>query len=62
VDFVLSEEGQQIIKARNRVPVSRLVDSPFKKFDFRIIDLTALLDEWDTWEKRWRTLFLQGRK
>jgi iron(III) transport system substrate-binding protein len=62
VDFVLSEEGQQIIKARNRVPVSRLVDSPFKKFDFRIIDLAALLDEWDTWEKRWQTLFLQGRK
>lgn len=62
VDFVLSPEGQRLIKAANRVPVNRMVDSPFEKYNFRIIDLGAMLDEWDTWEKRWHTLFLQGRK
>jgi len=62
VDFVLSEEGQRIIKSRNRVPVNRTVDSSFNKFNFGIIDLAGMLDEWETWEKRWHALFLQGRK
>ncbi len=62
VDFVLSAEGQRIIKAYNRVPTNSTVDSSFKKFHFRIIDLASVLDEWDTWEKRWQTLFLQGGK
>ncbi len=61
-DFVLSPEGQRIIKAASRVPVNRTVDSSFQKFDFRIIDLSTLIDEWDTWEKRWQTLFLKGTK
>ena len=57
-DFVLSPEGQRIIKAASRVPVNRTVDSSFAKHDFRIIDLAPLIDEWDTWEKRWQSLFL----
>jgi len=61
-DFVLSPEGQRIIKAASRVPVNRTVDSSFQKFNFRIIDLSTLVDEWDTWEKRWQTLFLKGTK
>jgi len=61
-DFVLSPEGQRIIKAASRVPVNRAVDSSFQKFNFRIIDLAALVDEWDTWEKRWQTLFLKGKR
>src|SRR5467141_1357629 len=61
-DFVLSPEGQHIIKAASRVPVNRTVDSSFQKFNFRIIDLSTLVDEWDTWEMRWQTLFLKGQK
>jgi len=61
-DFVLSPEGQRIIKAASRVPVNRTVDSSFQKFNFRIIDLSTLVDEWDTWEKRWQTLFLKAMK
>ena len=59
-DFVLSPEGQLIIKAASRVPVNRKVDSAFKKDQFRLIDLAAVLDEWDTWENRWHALF-RGR-
>ena len=62
VDFVLSPEGQLHIKAANRVPVNRKVDSAFNKDLFRLVDLAALLDEWDTWEKRWNSLFLHGRQ
>jgi iron(III) transport system substrate-binding protein len=61
-DFVLSPEGQRIIKERARVPVNRKVDSGFDQSVFRIIDLAALLDEWETWEQRWQSLFLQERK
>jgi iron(III) transport system substrate-binding protein len=60
-DFVLSPEGQRFIKAASRVPVNRTLDSSFAKYHFRIIDMTAVMDEWDTWEKRWQTLFLRGR-
>jgi len=60
-DFVLSAEGQRIIKAASRVPVNRTVDSSFDTRIFRIIDLAALLKEWDTWENRWQSLFLQRR-
>jgi iron(III) transport system substrate-binding protein len=62
VDFVLSPEGQRIIKAASRVPVNRTVDSSFSKYQFHIIDLAPVLDEWDTWEKRWQGLFLRGGK
>lgn len=62
IDFVLSADGQRIIKAASRVPANRTVDSSFQKYNFRLIDLGAALDEWDIWEKRWHGLFLQGRK
>jgi iron(III) transport system substrate-binding protein len=61
-DYVLSPEGQRFIKQASRVPVNRRVDSSFDKGAFRIIDLAALLQEWDTWEKRWQALFLRERK
>ena len=62
IDFVLSPEGQRIIKAQNRVPVSRKVASPFDTKVFHLIDSAVLLDEWDTWEKRWNDLFLRERQ
>jgi len=33
-EFVLSKEGQEILKAANRVPTSTLVDSPLNKFQY----------------------------
>ena len=61
-DFVLSPEGQRIIKAQARVPVNRKVDSTFDTKVFRLIDSAALLDDWDAWEKRWNNLFLRERQ
>ena len=60
-DFVLSTEGQRIIKERARVPVNRQIEAAFDRSAFGIIDLAALLKEWDTWESRWQSLFLQRR-
>lgn len=59
-DFILSREGQELIKQRNRVPASTLVDSPLNKFKFDTIDPVIVLDESEKWEKLWSELFLKG--
>jgi iron(III) transport system substrate-binding protein len=59
-DFVLSREGQEILKAANRVPSSTLVDSPLNKFPYRIIDPVLAMDENAKWTKLFSSLFLGG--
>ena len=61
-DFMLSKEGQTLIKERNRVPSSLSVDTHLNKFPFRMIDPVITLDENDHWEKLWTDLFLKGQK
>jgi iron(III) transport system substrate-binding protein len=62
VDFMLSKEGQTILKERNRVPASLSVDTHLNKFPFHMIDPVITLDENEKWEKLWSNLFLKGRK
>ena len=61
-DFMLSPQGQQLIKERNRVPASLAVASHMNKFPFELIDPMVTLDEDDKWNKLWSQLFLGGRK
>ena len=61
-DFMLSREGQLLLKERNRVPASLAVDSPLNKFPFEMIDPVITLDEADKWDKLWSDLFLKGQK
>jgi iron(III) transport system substrate-binding protein len=61
-DFMLSPEGQNLIKERNRVPSSRKVDTQLNKFPFEMIDPSITLDEADKWEKLWSELFLKGER
>ena len=60
-DFILSREGQEIIKARNRVPSSTAVDSPLNKFQYELIDPAIALDEWDKWSRLFSATFLGGK-
>jgi len=60
-DFMLSLEGQTLIKERNRVPASPKVDTQLNKFPYEMIDPAVILDEADRWEKLWSELFLKGR-
>jgi len=62
VDFMLSKEGQTLLKERNRVPASLSVDTHLNKFPFHMIDPVITLDENDKWEKLWSELFLKGKK
>jgi iron(III) transport system substrate-binding protein len=61
-DFMLSLEGQQLLKERNRVPASLAVDTHLNKFPFEMIDPVITLDEADKWDKLWSDLFLKGQK
>ena len=61
-DFMLSKEGQTLIKERNRVPASLAVDTHLNKFPFEMIDPVITLDEDAKWEKLWSELFLKGKK
>ena len=61
-DFMLSPQGQLLLKERNRVPASTAVDTPLNKFPFEMIDPVISLDEADKWDKLWSGLFLKGQK
>ncbi len=61
-DFMLSKDGQTLLKERNRVPASLSVDTHLNKFPFQMIDPVITLDENEKWEKLWSELFLKGRK
>jgi iron(III) transport system substrate-binding protein len=61
-DFVLSIEGQTILKDRNRVPASRAVETHLNDFPFEMIDPTITLDEEEKWTKLWSDLFLRGKR
>lgn len=61
-DFMLSREGQQLLKERNRVPASTAVDTHLNKFPFEMIDPVITLDESEKWERLWSELFLRGQK
>jgi iron(III) transport system substrate-binding protein len=60
-DFLLSREGQEILRDHKRVPASRAVVSPLNQFDYRLIDPAIMLDEWDKWSRLWSALFLGGK-
>ena len=51
--FILSREGQEVIKSRNRVPSSRAVASPLNQFRYELIAPALMLDDWDKWSRLW---------
>ena len=61
-DFMLSLEGQTLLKKRNRVPASPKVDSNLNDFPYEMIDPVVVLDEAEKWERLWSELFLKGQK
>ena len=61
-DFMLSPQGQMLLKERNRVPASQAVETNLNKFPFEMIDPVITLDEADKWDKLWSDIFLKGQK
>ena len=61
-DFMLSLQGQTLLKERNRVPASLAVETSLNRFAFEMIDPVITLDEAEKWDKLWSDLFLKGQK
>lgn len=61
-DFVLSPDGQEIIKKRNRVPASTKIDTNLNKFKYIMVDPAIILDEWNKWNTEWEKLFNISKK
>jgi iron(III) transport system substrate-binding protein len=59
VEFVLSPEGQELLNAMGRVPVSTRVQTHMNRFDYTVVDAATVLDEQARWSKLWDTFFLQ---
>lgn len=52
-DFLISEEGQQILASRQFVTVSRTIETPFNKGRLKLIDSAAILNQ----ARRWQELY-----
>jgi iron(III) transport system substrate-binding protein len=50
-DFLISEEGQQILASRQFVTVSRSIETPFNKGPLTLIDSAAILDQARKWQE-----------
>ena len=49
-DFLISEEGQQILASRQFASVSRSIETPFNKGPITLIDSAAILDQARKWQ------------
>jgi iron(III) transport system substrate-binding protein len=59
-DFVLSaEDGQRLYESMGRPPVNRKVKSKLTDFEHVYLDVAAVLDEAEKWNKLWEDLFLK---
>jgi iron(III) transport system substrate-binding protein len=59
VEFVLSQEGQELLDSMGRTPVSTRARTSIQRFDYKVVDPVAVLDEQEHWEKLWQGLFLK---
>jgi iron(III) transport system substrate-binding protein len=61
-DFMLSREGQELIRARNRVPANTQVETPLNKFKYEVIDPAVVLDESEKWTKLYEDIIVKQAK
>lgn len=59
VDYVLSPEGQELLRSMGRVPTSTKVKSDLNDFPYTMIEAATVLDEHDKWQKIWEKLFIK---
>lgn len=59
IDFVLSaEDGQRLYESMGRPPVNRKVKSSLTNFEHVFLDVPAVVEEAEKWDKLWGELFL----
>jgi iron(III) transport system substrate-binding protein len=59
--FLLSREGQELIKSLHRIPSSNAVESQLNQFPYQLVDPAIVLDEADKWQKLWTQIFVESK-
>jgi iron(III) transport system substrate-binding protein len=60
-EFILGEEGQQILHDRGFMPASRKFGGPLPIESLRVVDPAMILDESDKWVKLYESVFVSRR-
>jgi iron(III) transport system substrate-binding protein len=60
-EYLISDEGQQLLAERDYVPANRAIDSPLKHAKLRIIDPGPALDQGEKWAKLFDETFVRKR-
>jgi iron(III) transport system substrate-binding protein len=61
-DFMISEEGQQILAKRDFVPTSKRVETPFTHMPMKLVDPERMLDEGKKWERLYADIVVKRAK
>ena len=62
LDFILSPEGQAILEKGGYVPANLKRNHPAQKLPLKFVDPAMILDEGDTWKKRWQEIVLNNAR
>jgi iron(III) transport system substrate-binding protein len=60
-EYLISEEGQQLLAKRDYVPANRTIDSPLKHAKLHVIDPGTALDQGEKWAKLFDETFVRKR-
>ena len=61
-DFMIGDEGQQILLKRDFVPTSRKIETPLNRGPLVIIDAKLVLDESEKWAKLYNDIIVKQTK
>ena len=60
-DFMIGEEGQQILLKRDFVPASRKIETQLNRGPLKIIDPALVVDQGERWAKLYDEIIVKGR-
>ena len=59
-DFMIGDEGQQILLKRDFVPASRRIDTPRNRVPLAIVDPALVVDQGERWAKLYDEIIVKG--
>lgn len=61
-EFMIGDEGQEILLKRDFVPASRKIDTPLNRGPLTIIDPALIVDQGERWATLYDEIIVKGRK
>ncbi|MDB5991485.1 MAG: hypothetical protein JWQ10_2888 [Herbaspirillum sp.] len=59
-DFIISDDGQQILLKRGFMPSSTKIATPFSKMPLKVVDPAQMLDDGDKWTRLYDQIVVKG--